>query len=351
MRGKYPFKNLVFQGGGVKTFAYRGALEVLEKQGILPQIERVAGTSAGAMLATLVSFRLSVEETFRVFSTLEFARIPGLRTARDLLGETPEFIAPYLDRLTGNADALNRLVTRYGWYSTGYARTWIQETIAAYCDGNGLATFADFRARGFRDLYVVATNISQHTTAIFSALHTPDAPVAHALVLSQSIPLFFEALQFDGKDFGSGDFYADGGVLSNYPIHLFDDAPFQQASRWFMTGVNWETLGCRLYTPKDCITEARPITGFIQYIEHLLEATLEAQEVAYDDNRVDHQRTINISNCCVQATDFEVRPEAGNEQYAQLLTSGREAAEAFLGDYKLPTNQLWHWVRRNLLGR
>lgn len=351
MSNKYPFKNLVFQGGGVKTFAYRGALEVLERHGILSQIERVAGTSAGAMLATLLSFRLSVEETFRIYSTLDFARIPALRTTRDLLGEPPEFIAPYLDALTSNADALNRLVTRYGWYSTEYAQTWIQETIAAYCDGNGLATFADFQRRGFRDLYVVATNISQHTTTLFSAEHTPEAPVAHALVLSQSIPLFFEAQQFDGKAFGSGDYYADGGVLSNYPLHIFDDEPFQHNSRWFITGVNWETLGCRLYTPKDCVTSPPPITGLVPYIEHLLEALLEAQEVAYDDNRANHQRTINISNCCVQPTDFDVRPEAGNARYEQLLKAGREAAETFLDAYKPPTSHLWRWIKRNLLGR
>ena len=48
----YPFKNLVFQGGGVKGIAYGGALDVLDKKGILKNIIRVAGTSAGAINAT-----------------------------------------------------------------------------------------------------------------------------------------------------------------------------------------------------------------------------------------------------------------------------------------------------------
>ena len=43
----YHFKNLVFEGGGVKGIAYVGAMEVLDKEGILNNIERVAGTSAG----------------------------------------------------------------------------------------------------------------------------------------------------------------------------------------------------------------------------------------------------------------------------------------------------------------
>ena len=45
----YPFKNLVFEGGGVKGIAYAGAMKVLEKKGILKNIVRVGGTSAGAI--------------------------------------------------------------------------------------------------------------------------------------------------------------------------------------------------------------------------------------------------------------------------------------------------------------
>ncbi len=44
----YPYKNLVFEGGGVKDVAYGGVFEVLEQRQITPQIESVAGTSAEA---------------------------------------------------------------------------------------------------------------------------------------------------------------------------------------------------------------------------------------------------------------------------------------------------------------
>lgn len=49
----YPFKNLVFEGGGVKGVAYIGAMEVLEDEGILDNIVRVDGTSAGSINAVL----------------------------------------------------------------------------------------------------------------------------------------------------------------------------------------------------------------------------------------------------------------------------------------------------------
>ncbi|VFS56685.1 Patatin-like phospholipase [Leminorella grimontii] len=51
---KYPFENLVFEGGGVKGIAYVGALEVLEEEGILDNVKNVAGSSVGAIAAVLV---------------------------------------------------------------------------------------------------------------------------------------------------------------------------------------------------------------------------------------------------------------------------------------------------------
>ena len=38
----YHFKNLVFEGGGVKGIAYVGAMEVLDREGILNNIERAS---------------------------------------------------------------------------------------------------------------------------------------------------------------------------------------------------------------------------------------------------------------------------------------------------------------------
>ncbi len=176
----YPFKNLVFHGGGVRAFAYHGALPVLEEQGILPQIERVAGTSAGAMTAALVSFRLPARETVDLFRSLDYSKIPTLKTdVGSTLGITPpQPIEDGLERIAGGLSALNRIVRKYGMYRTSYPYGWMIETIASQCKGNGRATFADFRRCGFRDLFVVTTNISTHKVVIFSADTTPEVAKA-----------------------------------------------------------------------------------------------------------------------------------------------------------------------------
>lgn len=340
---KYPFKNLVFQGGGVKTFAYHGALRVLEAHGILAQIERVAGTSAGATLATVLSFRLPAEETIRLLQSVDYAKIPLRSRFRppQWARRTPWALEKRLDKLLGRVDSLNRMVRRYGWYANDYVHNWLCKVIAEQCAGNGRATFEDFRSLGYRDLYIVAANLSTHQVTVFCADSTPDVAVADAVVMSGTLPLFFEAVQFDGTRFGSGDFYADGGLVANYPIHIFDQPQFEADSRHFLHGINWETLGCRLYTPADCAPQNHAITGLLSYVQNMFATLAHAQAVAFENSLVDKMRTINISDCCVNTTDFRIRPREDDPKYTALVQAGENAAREYLQNYKLPTDRFY----------
>ena len=212
MATAYPFKNLIFEGGGVKGIAYIGVIEVLGQRQILEQIERIAGTSAGAITAVVTSFRLTAKEIIDITNTLDFSKIPEERADTDP-DWIPKLFEKELDKLLGDVYSVYRLVHKYGWYTSGYFYNWLQETIASQCNGNSLATFADFQKNGCRDLHIVVTNVSTHASEVLSAATTPDVPVADAVRMSMSIPLFFESLQFKGTRFGSGDYYADGGCI------------------------------------------------------------------------------------------------------------------------------------------
>ena len=72
MRVEYPFRNLVFEGGGVKGVAYIGALKVLEEKGILGQIQRIGETSAGAINAVLLALGYTGEEILPILLDLKF---------------------------------------------------------------------------------------------------------------------------------------------------------------------------------------------------------------------------------------------------------------------------------------
>jgi predicted acylesterase/phospholipase RssA len=53
--GIRKIKYLTLQGGGMKGLGYVSALEQLESCGVMDQLEAVAGSSAGAIVATLIA--------------------------------------------------------------------------------------------------------------------------------------------------------------------------------------------------------------------------------------------------------------------------------------------------------
>ena len=105
----YHFKNLVFEGGGVKGIAYVGALEVLDKEGILKNIKRVAGTSAGAMVAVLVGLNYTTTEISEILWDLNFKN--------------------FLDDNFGMVRDIDRLINEYGWYKGDFFRDKMAEFI------------------------------------------------------------------------------------------------------------------------------------------------------------------------------------------------------------------------------
>ena len=325
---RWPFRNLVFKGGGVRGLAYLGALRVLDQPdiGILPHVERVAGASAGAITAALLSFRLPLEEMIQLFHTFDYSQF----TARKEMKEprwVPGFVEKEFTDMRTNLESLQRMVSRYGWYSSEIFFEWLVDTIADRCDGNGLATFEEFRKRDFLDLHIVVSNLSQASSVICSAESTPKLPVAEAVRMSMSIPLVFEAVT--GRE---GDVYIDGGVLENFPIHVFDDPIYARRNPFYIAGVNWRTLGCYLYTPQGCGGSRQPISGLLSYLEQLFEAILNMQDQMYFNTHVDRLRSIEISDCCVDPIDFDILP--GSKPYQELLESGSVSTMNYLNNYR-----------------
>src|SRR5947207_1832085 len=69
-----PIKNLIFEGAGVRGIAYCGAMQELESRGLLQQVERVGGTSAGAIMALTISLGYTAEEIAKIISNTNFQK-------------------------------------------------------------------------------------------------------------------------------------------------------------------------------------------------------------------------------------------------------------------------------------
>src|SRR6185295_16061438 len=150
---EYPFRNLVFEGGGIKGLAYGGALEVLDEQRILDKIERVAGTSAGSITAMLVALRYSPREIRRFLVDLDFRELED-----------------------GGATGIFRLFTRYGYYR-GDTYLELMRCLVAAKAGRRNATFRDLHDHGFLDLHVFSTDLNKTDVREFSFEKSPDFEV------------------------------------------------------------------------------------------------------------------------------------------------------------------------------
>ncbi len=283
-------KNLAFKGGGVLGIAYAGAIQVLENQGVLKNIERVAGTSAGAITAALVSLNYSAEEITKIVNGTNFS---DFEDHKDYL----------------------RVATKYGIYRGDALLAWIETQIV----NKGFAasaTFADFKNKGCRDLTVFASDINTKGLKVFSFATSPNVVVAEAVRASMSIPLFFEAYNFRNNN-PDNHLYVDGGMIYNFPITFFD-----------VNGTpNSETMGLYL----EDLGKAKPpvevgYDHLIDYVKAVFETLMDAQVINFEQDAEENKRTAVIDNLGISAINFNLT----KQQQTDLYNSGVKFTTQYL---------------------
>ena len=186
-------------------------------------------------------------------------------------------------------------------------------------------------------------------------------PLATAVRISMSIPLFFAAV----RDAASNDVYVDGGCMRNYPIKLFDRERYidmqQEAYAARRTDYynkenalfllnrpgrspyvyNRQTLGMRLDAAEEIAIYrynenpgSKPIKTFTDYAKALVAAMMHVQENQHLHGD-DWQRTIYINTLGVGATDFDL-PDVKKEA---LLQEGIAGAETYFKWFENPMEQ------------
>ena len=68
-------KNLVLEGAGIRGIAYAGVYQSLEENGLAEHIEKVGGTSAGAIMSLLIALGYSSPEMDSVISNTDFEKL------------------------------------------------------------------------------------------------------------------------------------------------------------------------------------------------------------------------------------------------------------------------------------
>ncbi len=314
------YQNLVFEGGGVKGIAYGGALSVLHEKGILEGIKRVAGTSAGAINAVLLAVGYNHMEVSNIIAKTNF---------NDFADDSFLFLRD-----------INRLVTEYGWNKGDAFKKWIGRLIENKV-GNRDLTFGELvKIPGSKELYLIATNLSDQKVEIFSHETTPDVPIKDAVRMSMSIPFFFKCVRY-GSD---NDVYVDGGVSLNYPINIFDNKKYLQQqgngepveynqSEGYV--FNHETLGFRLDSQEEIELGKLDWSSVPAEIDSLHDFTKSLLNFIYEMankkhlHKNDWNRTIAINTFKVDATDFDISKDTIEE----LIKSGKQGVISYL-DWK-----------------
>ena len=283
-------KNLVFQGGGVKGLVYVGAIQELESQGILSDIEGVAGTSAGSIISALLSLRYPPDKILEIMKATD--------------------MSSFMDR-----ENIIKKIRNFGLHSGDVFLEWMQNLIKNSPLGlDSNATFQDFKAKGARDLHVYASDLFTQNVVHFSFGTTPNVVVAEAVRASMSIPVFFNAWQFSDNN-PNDHFYADGGLLLNFPLFTFDDMGQPPSATLGMKPVN---------------LSGKPVLHtfqkgqWIPFVKNTFEIILKSQIVELDAENAELRRIIKIDDFGISATDFDLTEPQKNE----LIQSGLDATKA-----------------------
>jgi NTE family protein len=338
--------DLALEGGGVKGIAMVGAVSALAEAGY--RFERVAGTSAGAIAASLVA---SITQAGKDMSTLK--GYLGALTFANFMPEGP--VHHFLDHHMGKAGGVladaEILSHHLGLYTGDYLAEWLGPILQKDL---GVTTFADLKITPEDDPGMSLPENRRYRLVVHTSditrgqlVHLPwdynyygadrdEQDVVHAVRASMSIPFFFDPVSFTAQPAdvdvprpgggvipthydGGTVTWVDGGMLRNFPIDAFDREDGAPA--------RWPTIGIKLSSLQ---TSFGPTLGADSAF-HVARACLGTMMNEWDAYSVDAStagRTIFIANDGITATQFDLTTEQQND----LFLNGVRAATAFIID-------------------
>jgi NTE family protein len=285
----------VFEGGGIKGIAFVGAACCLEEKGY--SWERLAGSSAGAIIASMLAVGYTGAEIKHIMVNLDYEK---------LASEQKGFNIPLISKGF-------RLFKENGMYEGTYLDSWLENIFKA----KGKTKFRDIYSGGESKLSIIASDITRKEMLILPqdlhkySINPLDFEIWKAVRMSISIPFYFKPVKIEYKEKFS--YIVDGGILSNFPVWIFD-----------VNGVpRWPTFGFNLIDSESKTSQGHE--DLMSFMKDLLNTVINRNEDVYVRNR-DKVRIISIPVLGVKTTEFDISKEKLNE----LFNSGYKSTEEFL---------------------
>jgi NTE family protein len=323
----------VFEGGGVKGIAFAGAIAAAERDAEVKEWVNVAGTSAGSIVAALLAAGYDAAGVQGLLADAQYARFadcgPGGKWVGGLFNATARLrgLAPgryFLDWM-GKKLAASPLAKELGKAELTFADVKRldlppREAVPEISD-------AKYERAKYR-LHVIGSDITtgrmiilpddlpDYTDESGKAFDKDSFPLVQAVRMSMSYPFLFTpvVLHRDGKPV----YVVDGGLLSNFPIWLFD-SPNPKRPTW----------GFRLHGGAN-VDEGLPYRKIPRplWAVPLLKAMFSAATEAWDREQMEQvvsARTVSIPTHDISTTDFGLTRAQADSLYAW----GLNAAHAF----------------------
>jgi NTE family protein len=322
-RSQAPKVDLVLEGGGVKGIGLVGAVLTLSEKGYV--FPRVAGTSAGAIVASLVAAHQMAGKPLSNLETI-------MRSVD--YGKFKDEGA--VERHLGTAGEIAELLLHMGIAKGDYLVEWLGNALADL----GVHTFADLAISDSDDpgtglpseqrfrLVVHASDISRGALVRLPWDYTrygqdpATVRVVDAVRASMSIPFFFRPVSF--KTPTGKVTWVDGGMLSNFPITVFDRTDGKPG--------RWPTWGVKLSARPAAIQVDRPADNDFQLAVSCLQTLMAGWDRYHLDDKKVTSRTLFVDTGSVSSINFAITAA----EQAQLYDSGRAAATDYLAAQDAP---------------
>ncbi|MFC7394250.1 patatin-like phospholipase family protein [Scopulibacillus cellulosilyticus] len=284
----------VFSGGGVKGFAFVGALEVIEQAGF--RFRRLAGTSAGSIIAALLAAGYTSKEIRYHMENMH----PDI-----FMDKKSFFRFPFFKWLT--------LYWKMGLYKGNVLEKWMKDLL----HNKGVESFYDL---GPDTLKIIVSDLSRGSLVVIpdDLVHYGIDPekfsVARAVRMSCSLPFFYEPVTLYNQK-GEKCIIVDGGVLSNFPLFVFDTQNNLPVRPF---------LGFQLSGQSEMFA-AKKIKNAVDLFHRLFLTMKEAHDAKYI-SKYAASNIIFIPVDKVQTADFKLSKEDRDE----LVEIGRKRAQRFL---------------------
>lgn len=286
----------VFSGGGVKAYAFMGALQSIEEHKL--SLERVAGTSAGAIIASLIAANYQTDEIQQLLNELDLKKLldpPSLTTIFPL----SKWLFLYFQMGINKGEKFER---------------WLYEKLA----NKRVYTFNDLK----RDqLKVIVSDLSLGRLVVIPddlqktyGIEPSYFPVSTAIRMSAGFPYFFMPKKLPGKT-NKKSIIVDGGLLSNFPLWVFENEDGKKKR---------PILGVKLSESMER-HEPRNITNALEMFNAVFSTMKQAHDARYI-SKSQQNNVIFIPVDKISPVDLSI----SDDKKQQLIECGKQRADRFL---------------------